>query len=119
MIKKFSLLSTPGHDEGQLSIYPENLNWMIVSDLIQTVGTVVIQSPEGNMKKYFESLEKVIQMNPKVVIPSHGIAMGGTDKLKITLDHRKMREKQIKELWFAGKDEEQILNNVYEGLKKN
>ena len=91
---------------------------MIVSDLIQTVGTVVIQSPEGNMTKYFDSLERVIQMNPKVVIPSHGIAMGGVDKLKVTLEHRRMREKQIKELWFSGKNEEQILNNVYEGLEE-
>ena len=75
--EKVLLLHTPGHDEGQLSIYPESLSWMIVSDLIQTVGTVVIGAPEGDMKKYFNSLEKVISMNPKVVIPSHGIAMGG------------------------------------------
>ena len=55
------VLNTPGHDEGQLSIYSESLSWMIVSDLIQTVGTVVIGAPEGDMKKYFESLEKLFR----------------------------------------------------------
>ena len=89
------LIHTPGHDEGQMSIYPADLSWMIVSDLIQTVGTVVIGAPEGDMGKYFDSLNKVIQMNPKVVLPSHGIGIGGVDKIKITLDHRKMREKQV------------------------
>ena len=42
---------------------------MIVSDLIQTVGTVVIGAPEGDMKKYFESLEKVILMNLRLSFP--------------------------------------------------
>ncbi len=111
--EKVLLLATPGHDEGQLSIYPENLSWMIVSDLIQTVGTVVIGAPEGDMKKYFDSLEKVIGMGPKVVIPSHGIALGGVDKLRATLEHRKMRERKIIELMSEKKTEEEMLHIIY------
>ena len=43
------LLSVPGHDRGQLAPYRKDLKWMIVGDLIQTVGTVVIGEPEGDM----------------------------------------------------------------------
>ena len=86
---------------------------MIVSDLIQTVGTVVIGAPEGDMKKYFNSLEEVISMNPKVIIPSHGIAMGGVEKLKVTLAHRKMRESKIKELLKENKSSEEMLHIIY------
>ena len=111
--EKILLLHTPGHDEGQLSIYSESLSWMIVSDLIQTVGTVVIGEPEGDMKKYFNSLEKVISMNPRVVIPSHGIAMGGVDKLRVTLEHRKMRENKIKDLIKDQKTPEEMLKVIY------
>jgi len=50
-------------DEGQLALMPENRAWCIVSDLYQGVGTVVIAAPEGNMRKYFASLRKVIDLD--------------------------------------------------------
>lgn len=107
----------PGHDEGQLAIGPRNLNWFLVGDLIQTIGTVVIGGPEGDMKKYFNSLSRVIELNPKNVIPSHGIIIGGTNKLVETLKHRKEREEQIKELLKMGRNLQEILDVVYVGLK--
>lgn len=106
----------PGHDEGQLALAPKDLSWFFVGDLIQTVGTVVIGGPEGDMKKYFESLEKVMALNPKYIIPSHGIAIGGIHKLKMTLKHRKHREEQIIELLKEGKNEDEILAVIYEDL---
>jgi ribonuclease/clavin/mitogillin len=104
----------PGHDEGQLALAPENLNWFLVGDLIQTIGTVVIQAPEGDMKKYFHSLERVIALNPKNLIPSHGIIIGGTNKLVETLKHR---VKSIIKLLAEHKNEDQILEIIYEGLE--
>lgn len=108
----------PGHDEGQLALAPENLNWFLVGDLIQTVGTVVIGAPEGDMKKYYQSLERVINLAPKFVIPSHGISIGGVHKLKMTLKHRKMREDKIIKLLALGHNEEQLLDIIYEGLEE-
>jgi ribonuclease/clavin/mitogillin len=106
----------PGHDEGQLALAPENLNWFLVGDLIQTIGTVVIQAPEGDMKKYFHSLNRVIALNPKNIIPSHGIIIGGTNKLIETLTHRQMREDSIIKLLSENKSEEEMLAIIYEGL---
>ena len=37
------------------------------------------------MKKYFQSMEKIINIGPDVIFPSHGIALGGVEKLKETL----------------------------------
>ncbi|MBC97789.1 MAG: hypothetical protein CME63_08565 [Halobacteriovoraceae bacterium] len=107
----------PGHDEGQLALAPKNLNWFFVGDLIQTIGTVVIGGEEGDMAKYFSSLQRVIDLCPKVLFPSHGIALGGVKKLEKTLKHRLLREQKIKELMGEGKDEEEILAIVYEGLE--
>ncbi len=106
----------PGHDEGQLALAPDNMNWFFVGDLIQTIGTVVIGGEEGDMAKYFNSLNKVIELDPKVCFPSHGIALGGTYKLSKTLKHRKLREQKIIELLRQGHNEEEILAVVYEGL---
>ncbi len=107
----------PGHDEGQLALAPDNMNWFFVGDLIQTIGTVVIGGEEGDMAKYFSSLNKVIALNPKVCFPSHGIALGGTYKLSKTLKHRELRESKIIELLREGLDSDQILGVVYEGLE--
>lgn len=107
----------PGHDEGQLGLAPVNNSWFLVGDLIQTIGTVVIQAPEGDMKKYFSTLERIIAMNPKHCIPSHGIITGGIYKLEETLKHRRMREMQILNFLKAGKKTSELLECIYPGLQ--
>lgn len=113
------LYAVPGHDVGQLAPAVSDLKWIIVGDLIQSVGTVVIGAPEGDMAQYFESLKKMIQLKPKFIIPSHGITLGGTDKLEMTLKHRLHREQQIIELLSQGLNQEQILDHVYQGLEES
>lgn len=95
---------------------PKNLAWFLVGDLIQTIGTVVIGAPEGDMKKYFSSLERVISLKPANIIPSHGIILGGTHKLSETLKHRKIREEQIIDLVKHNKTEEEILHIIYQNI---
>ena len=110
------LIAVPGHDEGQLAPMPESRTWCIVGDLIQGIGTVVIAPPEGNMRKYFDSLRRVIELDPAVIIPSHGLALGGTHFLRTALRHREEREAQIRRRHEAGLDEDQILAEVYQGI---
>ncbi len=106
----------PGHDAGHLGLAPDSLDWFIVGDLIQGIGTVVIPSPEGDMATYFSTLEKVIALNPEVIIPSHGIPMRSTHRLIETLKHRRKRESQILKLSKSGKSKEEILEQLYEGI---
>ena len=109
----------PGHDQGQLALIPESCLWAIVGDLIQTVGTVVIASPEGNMQEYFQSLKRMINLSPKAVFPSHGVPLGGVEKLRETLEHRRGRERQICELLGRGASEEEIFTEIYPHLPAN
>jgi endoribonuclease LACTB2 len=110
------LHAVPGHDEGQLAVMPDGREWCIVSDLIQGVGTVVVGGPEGNMRKYFASLQRVIDDDPMVVIPSHGMALGTTFRIRETLAHRKKREQQVLDLHAAGKSPDEMLPIVYVGI---
>lgn len=103
----------PGHDEGQLALMPDNRAWCIVSDLIQSVGTVVIAKPEGNMAKYYRSLQRVIDWNPQAIYPSHGFALGGVYRLQETLKHRQQREQQVLELHRQGKTPDGMLPLIY------
>lgn len=109
-------LAVPGHDEGQLALMPDDRAWCIVGDLIQGIGTVVIHKPEGHMGRYFRSLERIIELAPKVIVPSHGIAMGTTFRLEETLRHRRLREASVLELYRAGQTVEQMLAAIYRDL---
>jgi len=108
--------AVPGHDEGQLALAPESLRWFIVGDLIQGIGTVVISAPEGDMAKYFRTLERVIALDPAVIAPSHGIPMRSVHRLSATLRHRRERESRILELHQSGHSNQAILETVYEGV---
>ena len=105
--------ATPGHDEGQFGLAPVDQRWFIVGDLFQGIGTVVVGGEEGDMSKYFHSLQRVIAMDPKVVFPSHGIGLGSTHILQKTLEHRQMREDQVLELTKQGKSKDEILKTLY------
>ena len=108
--------AVPGHDEGQLALAPRSFRWCLVGDLIQTIGTVVVAEPEGDMAKYFSSLEKIIKHAPRFIMPSHGSIMGGIVKLQQTLEHRKKREQQILTLHSQKKTLEEMVSIIYEGV---
>ncbi len=112
------VMSIPGHDEGQVALYSEDLSWFLAGDLFQGIGTVVIGGDEGDMKKYFNTLEKIIKLSPKVVFPSHGIGLGGTSILEKTLGHRKLREQQILALHQEGLMPEEMLGKIYSEVSK-
>lgn len=110
------ILEVPGHDAGQLALMPESKAWCLVGDLIQGIGTVVIPEEEGDMRAYFASLERIIALDPKVLLPSHGNALGGTYRLVETLKHRRQREQQILALHREGQDVDGMLPQIYVGL---
>jgi len=108
----------PGHDAGQLALAPESLRWFIVGDLIQSLGTVVISTPEGDMATYFQTLEKIIELGPSVIVPSHGTPMRSTFRLQATLQHRREREKAVLELHADGKTEAEMLDIIYQEVQQ-
>ena len=90
-------LHTPGHTQGHLCFYEENLGYVITGDLVVGVGTVVIDPPEGNMKQYFDSLHRLLAL-PKLtsLFGAHGPAIANArGKIEEYITHRTMREDKI------------------------
>lgn len=116
--RKVVVYEVPGHDEGQLALASEDMSWFIAGDLFQGVGSVVIGGDEGDMRKYLNTLERIIVLNPKVMFPSHGIGLGGVSILERTLEHRKVRENQILILHNEGKTEQEMLEIIYKDVDK-
>lgn len=113
------VMEVPGHDEGQIALYPKDLSWFLAGDLFQGIGTVVIGGEAGNMQKYFHTLERIIKLAPKILIPSHGISLGGTHILEQTLKHRRLREAQVLEHHQKGFSPEQMLEMIYAEVRKD
>jgi endoribonuclease LACTB2 len=107
----------PGHDEGMLGLAPDNLAWFFVADLVQTGASIVIPEHGGDMASYFASLRRVIELAPRVLIPSHGLPAGGVHLAVRTLAHRQRREAQINRCREAGLDADAIVAQLYPHLE--
>jgi glyoxylase-like metal-dependent hydrolase (beta-lactamase superfamily II)/8-oxo-dGTP pyrophosphatase MutT (NUDIX family) len=90
-------LWSPGHARGHLSFYEERTGSLITGDCIVGMGTVVIAPPEGNMKDYLTSLERLLTL-PKLtaLFPAHGPVLANTrGKIEEYIKHRLEREAAI------------------------
>jgi glyoxylase-like metal-dependent hydrolase (beta-lactamase superfamily II) len=76
----------------------------MTGDLIVGIGTVVIDPPEGNMRQYYDSLHRLLEL-PKLssLFPAHGPAIGSAiPKIREYIEHRTMRENKILDAVRAG-----------------
>ncbi len=88
--------ATPGHSRTHFAFFEERSHTLCAGDLVSTLGTVVINPPDGNMGDYLRSLEVVRGLNAGVLLPGHGPPSKGVDHLITTLvEHRRMRESRI------------------------
>jgi len=113
-------LHTPGHARGLLAFYDEEFGFLLSGDNVVGYGSVVIAPPEGDMKIYLESLERMKNLfNLKFLCGSHGSAIfDASGKIAEYIRHRLEREKQVLEALENGaKTAREIVEQVYVGLK--
>jgi len=91
-------LHTPGHARGHLCFYEERTGTLITGDNIVGLGSVLIDPPEGNMRDYLNSLQRMRAL-PKltVLFGGHGPAMANPQaKIDEYISHRLEREQNIR-----------------------
>jgi glyoxylase-like metal-dependent hydrolase (beta-lactamase superfamily II) len=90
-------MHTPGHARGHLCFYEERTGTLISGDNIVGLGSVLIDPPEGNMRNYLQSLERMRELSPlSVIFGGHGPAIGNPyAKLDEYISHRLEREGNI------------------------
>jgi len=117
---ELNIIHTPGHARGLLAFYDPEYGFLISTDNVVGTGTVVIAEPEGNMRQYLETLEKLRNLpNLKHLCGSHGSAIfDAKGKIEEYISHRLEREKQVIEAVKNGAETpEEIVEKVYLGLK--
>ncbi|HBB94580.1 MAG TPA: MBL fold metallo-hydrolase [Blastocatellia bacterium] len=90
-------LHTPGHARGHLCFHDERTGALLSGDNIVGYGSVLIDPPEGNMRDYLVSLERMRALrNLSVLFGGHGPAIANPhEKIDEYITHRLLREEMI------------------------
>jgi ribonuclease/clavin/mitogillin len=91
------VLHTPGHARGHICLHELRTGTLISGDNIVGIGSVLIDPPEGNMRDYLKSLERVQAIpNLSVIFGGHGPAIANPyAKIDEYISHRMEREEKI------------------------
>jgi glyoxylase-like metal-dependent hydrolase (beta-lactamase superfamily II) len=93
---ELGVVHTPGHESGHCCFYEVQNQILFTGDHILGRGTTVIPPPDGDMDLYLRSLEKLLDLKIRALLPGHGPVVGDPyKKIKEYIDHRLMREQEI------------------------
>jgi len=93
---RLEAVHTPGHASNHLCFRHAGLNWVFTGDHIIDGSTVVINPPDGNMKHYLQSLERLRRLDCVAIAPGHGNVISDPERIiDWTIRHRLEREAKI------------------------
>jgi glyoxylase-like metal-dependent hydrolase (beta-lactamase superfamily II) len=91
-----AVIQTPGHASNHVCYWHKERNWVFTGDHVIDGSTVVINPPDGNMKDYIASLEKLKDLEPVALAPGHGDLINDPKRIiDWIIDHRLAREANV------------------------
>jgi endoribonuclease LACTB2 len=110
------VLHTPGHAPDHLCLFDVRSGQLWSGDLLINGSTVVIPASRGgNLRQYLDSLRRLLDLQPRRILPAHGDAIEHPQSLiRAYLAHRGFREGQILEALAAEPSTiSQLVERVY------
>ena len=93
---RLEAIHTPGHASNHLCFRHDATNWIFTGDHVIEGSTVVIDPPDGNMRHYLRSLERIKALCPDALLPGHGeLIADATTLIDWIIDHRLEREAKV------------------------
>ena len=87
---------TPGHASNHICYRHEATRWLFTGDHIMSGSTVVIDPPDGDMKHYLESLQRLKSLDLAALAPGHGPLIDSPiETIDWLIDHRMKREAKV------------------------
>ncbi|HVW54791.1 MAG TPA: MBL fold metallo-hydrolase [Rhizobiaceae bacterium] len=94
---------TPGHTANHLALALEGSDILFSADHVMAWSTTIVAPPDGSMKDYMASLDKLLDRDDRIFFPGHGGPVTAPKAfLRGLKAHRKMRERAILERITAG-----------------
>jgi glyoxylase-like metal-dependent hydrolase (beta-lactamase superfamily II) len=89
-------LHTPGHASNHVCFLLEPQGWLFTGDHLMSGSTVVILPPDGSMRLYLESLQRLRALSLTALVPGHGAVMpGALAEVERVIAHRLKREQKV------------------------
>ena len=90
------VVHTPGHASNHLCFILKEEKLIFTGEHIMNGSTVVIGPPDGNMKQYIQSLEKLKDYDIEKIAPGHGELLENPHEVADwIINHRLEREKKV------------------------
>jgi glyoxylase-like metal-dependent hydrolase (beta-lactamase superfamily II) len=87
---------TPGHTSNHMCYALENERVLFTGDHVMAWSTSVISPPDGDMKRYMESLDLLLERDDALYWPTHGPSvLDPHTHVRAFIAHRREREQQI------------------------
>ncbi|MDF1563549.1 MAG: MBL fold metallo-hydrolase [Deltaproteobacteria bacterium] len=101
--QRWRVVATPGHTGDHLSFFEEARGSLLCGDHLAGVGTVIIDPPDGDLKAYLESLDRLEGLGADLLLPAHGppSTLVG-ERIRMYRAHRLAREAAILAAMEAG-----------------
>jgi glyoxylase-like metal-dependent hydrolase (beta-lactamase superfamily II) len=89
-------IHTPGHASNHLCYLLEQTKMLFTGDHVMQGSTVVINPPDGDMRVYLQSLERLLAEDIAIIAPGHGYLIGMPHKeVRRLIAHRLNRERKV------------------------
>jgi glyoxylase-like metal-dependent hydrolase (beta-lactamase superfamily II) len=93
---RLRVLHTPGHAPGHLCLLDAERGAVVVGDMVASVGTILIDPRDGDMREYLAQLDRLAALNAKVALPAHGDPIDEPTALfRHYIAHRLAREAKV------------------------
>jgi len=112
-------IHTPGHASNHLCYLLEQTKMLFTGDHVMQGSTVVINPPDGDMRAYLQSLEKLLAEDIAIIAPGHGYLIGAPHKeVRRLIAHRLMREEKVRHalVEVGPASVEELLPHVYDDV---
>jgi len=90
-------IHTPGHASNHLCYLLEDTRMLFTGDHVMQGSTVIINPPDGDMRAYLASLERLLEEDVAILAPGHGYLIGEPHReLRRLVQHRLKREGKVR-----------------------
>ncbi|MBD8907366.1 MBL fold metallo-hydrolase [Methylorubrum zatmanii] len=116
-----SAVATPGHTMNHLAFALPEENVLFSGDHVMAWSTSIVAPPDGSMRAYMDSLDRLRERGETLYWPGHGGPVRDPRRfVRGLVAHRRQREAAIRARLAAGdRDIRTIVRAIYQGLAPN
>jgi glyoxylase-like metal-dependent hydrolase (beta-lactamase superfamily II) len=114
------VLHTPGHAPDHVCFFEPHSGLLFAGDLVVNGGTVFVPASHGgSLAQYLASLRRVLDLQPRRILPGHGAPIDHPGALlRGYIAHRLAREQQVLDALARGpRDVPTLVGEIYKGLQ--